>query len=168
MEHVNPLWDAEWNSIVVLETEPISCLPFSISTGNTSIFSTLFSSSYSADAATGSTSSLRRSYSSFEKVLNTCVGQIQSFSTQPSVALKKQLNVSENDSNTQLDCYPSYKHLCLAGTMRGTDPSSDSKGGTKTHFVDLLGKKCGASLQQENNCGSEWGQQSLFNDDLNH
>lgn len=49
--------------------------PFSISTGKTSIFSTRFSSSYSADAETGSTSSLRRSYSSLEKVLKTCEGQ---------------------------------------------------------------------------------------------
>lgn len=55
--------------------------PFSISTGKTSIFSTLFSSSYSADAETGSTSSLRRSYSSLEKVLKTCGDQSHSFST---------------------------------------------------------------------------------------
>lgn len=55
--------------------------PFSISTGKTSIFSTLFSSSYSADAETGSTSSLRRSYSSLEKVLKTCGDQRHSFST---------------------------------------------------------------------------------------
>ena len=45
--------------------------PFCRSTGNTSIFSTRFSSSYSADAATGSTSSFRRSYSSVENVGNT-------------------------------------------------------------------------------------------------
>lgn len=40
--------------------------PLSISTGNMSIFSTLFSSSYSAEADTGSMSSLCRSYSALE------------------------------------------------------------------------------------------------------
>ena len=42
--------------------------PLLRATGKVSIFSTLFSSSYSAEAATGSTSSFRRSYSSTEKV----------------------------------------------------------------------------------------------------
>lgn len=66
--------------------------PFSISTGKTSIFSTLFSSSYSADAATGSTSSLRRSYSSLEKVLKTCVYQRHSFSGLLSLSLESKVS----------------------------------------------------------------------------
>lgn len=52
-------------------------LPFWISTGKTSIFSTLFSSSYSAEADTGSTSSFLRSYSSLEYVLNTCGANVR-------------------------------------------------------------------------------------------
>lgn len=47
-------------------------VPFSRCTGNSSSFSTRFSSSYSAEAATGSTSSFLLSYSSLEYVLNTC------------------------------------------------------------------------------------------------
>lgn len=115
--------------------------PFSISTGKTSIFSTLFSNSYSADAETGSTSSLRRSYSSLEKVLKTCGDQRHSFSTTV-FALTMKTITSITDGRSYIEDL----HRCQqASTGQHFHVRNKHKEKRKTHRI--YGDYCGAPQQ---------------------
>lgn len=105
-----PCWVINFAVSVNIFNLVVLISPFSISTGKTSIFSTLFSNSYSADAETGSTSSLRRSYSSLEKVLKTCGDQRYSFSTTV-FALRMKLITNITDGRSYIEDLHRCQHI---------------------------------------------------------